>query len=152
EMVGARVLCDNAAPAPLPLHLLAVQGGSLRLFGCRLQGPLTRAPAEYRGLIRFEGSGKEDSAHACALNQCVLVSGRGILEVHRIGARLRLKQCVLLALGDGLTFDPAGASAARLNIRCSLDHNTLAVRRGAIVVKDTPKLPAGAEPIVIQAY
>src|SRR5205823_12928261 len=29
--------------------------------------------------------------------------------------------------------------------------NTLAVRRSAIVVKDAPKLPAGAEPIVIQA-
>jgi hypothetical protein len=153
EMIGARVLCDNAASTPLPLHVLAVQGGSLRLFGCQLQGPLTRAPAEFRGLIRFEGSGKDEPAraHACALNECVLVSGRGLLGVRGIGARLRLKQCVLLALDDGLTFDPADTSAARLNVRISLDHNTLAARGGAIVVKDAPKLPAGAEPIVIQA-
>ena len=42
-------------------------------------------------------------------------------------------------------------ASARLNVRCSLAHNTLAVRRSAVVVKDAPKLPAGAEPIVIQA-
>src|SRR5439155_6081006 len=97
EMTGARVLCDSAAPTPLPLHVLAVQGGPLRLFGCQLQGPLTGAPPAYRGLIRFEGSGKDDPAraHACALHQCVLVSGRGLLVVRGIGARLRLRQCVL---------------------------------------------------------
>jgi hypothetical protein len=148
EMTGARVLCDSAAQ---PLHVLAVQGGSLRLFDCQLQGPRTEAPPAYRGLIRFEGSGKDELAHACVLHQCVLVSARRVLAVRGIGARLRLKQCVLLALDDGLVLDPASAAAARLNVHCSLEHNTLAARRNAILVKDAPKLPAGAEPVVIQA-
>jgi hypothetical protein len=152
EMIGVRVRFENAASTPVPLRAVKVRGGKLRLFGCHLQGPLTRMPQEYGGLALFQGSGKEGPgvAHECALDRCVLVSGREVLTVRGPGARLGLRQCAVVALDDGLVLEP-GPGRPRLNLQCTLTHNTFAARGGAVRVKDAPGLPAGAEPVVIQA-
>jgi eukaryotic-like serine/threonine-protein kinase len=152
ELTGVRIRFENSALKPMPRRAVQVRGGKLRLFGCHFQGPLTLVPLEYQGLIGFQGSGKDspDDAHECALNNCVLVSAKAALTVRGPGARLWLQQCAVLSLDDGLVLEP-GPGRARLNLQCTLMRNTFAARGGAIAVKDSPGLPAGAEPVVVQA-
>jgi serine/threonine-protein kinase len=153
EMSGVRATLENSALAAQPVRLVRVRGGQLRLFGCYLQGPLTKPPADYQGLIEFEGSAKEDPAlaHGCALNECVLLSARALLTVRGTGARLLLHQCVLLAADDALRFEPGESPPARLNVACTLSRVSVAARRAAVSLKDAPEAPAGVEPVVIQA-
>jgi hypothetical protein len=153
EMTGARVVFENSALATMPLRLVRVQGGQLRLFDCHLQGPLTRIPPEYLGAIQFEGSGKEASgqAHEAALNRCVVLSGRSLLTVRGAGARLLLHECAFVALGDALRLEPGESASARRNVICMLRHSTVAARRAVVYVRDAPKASPGVEPAVVQA-
>ncbi|MCI0457554.1 MAG: protein kinase [Gemmataceae bacterium] len=153
ELIGARIQFENSALAATPARMVRVQGGPLRLFNCRLEGPLRKTPASYQELIHFAGSGKEDQAGAqvCTLQQSVLLSGKSVLRVQGIGARLLVQQCVLLAADDGLVFDPGVAPKARLNVHCQLNRVTAALRGALLNVKDVPDLAPTAQPIIVQA-
>jgi hypothetical protein len=154
ELIGVRVRCDNDNLGRLPAYLVKVRGGDLRLCDCRLLGPLDKPPPNYRGLVRLEGSGDSapDRARTCAVNRSVLQSGQALLHVTGAGARVRVRQSVLVAVDDVLRLDPEGAAAARLNVQCLLEQNTVAARRGVVRLGDAPKLPAApAEPMVVLA-
>src|SRR5262249_23114141 len=78
DMDGARVALPNSFFTASPLRAVRVQSGHLRLFRCRLQGPLGKPPAVYEELIRFEAPGREEPERAavCAFDRCVLQSGK----------------------------------------------------------------------------
>jgi serine/threonine-protein kinase len=152
EMINVRILCDNK-DVPLPRSLIRVKGGDLRLFGCTLQGPLDKGPANYERLIEFHGSGKKElaAAHQLACSQTVLISGKQVLGLIGGGAHVRSQQCVALAAEDLMELDP-GSVQGHANVQVALQNSTLAVRRNAFHVNDPPA-SAGpwVEPILVQA-
>lgn len=160
----------NQKFAPLPKYLLRVRGGDLRLYGCRLTGPLGNMPAWYQGLVWFGGSGKPEPGRARELASVntVMASGRSCVTVAGVGARLRLHNSVLIAGGDALRLDPGPAPdkwkpllallpawcpafstelkippRSRLNVQCLLENNTFAVGGAVVALGDAPDL-AGA--------
>jgi hypothetical protein len=137
----------------MPAHAIRVRGGGVRLFDCRLTGPLGKAPEGYQGLILLEGSGQAEpqQVHGCALHQCVLVSGKAVVRVQGRGARLLLRQCAVVGVGDALQFNPAPAAKARLNVQCLLARNTVAVRGAVVALKDAAGVTAVADPILVEA-
>ncbi|MCC6418293.1 MAG: serine/threonine protein kinase [Gemmataceae bacterium] len=151
EMTRAHLTFRNSSLTPMPVRLVRVHGGSLRLFGCRFVGPLGKAPPGYLEAIRFDGSGKEEAAAAftCALSHCVLLSGKAGVRVQGTGVRLLLDQCVVAA-GDGIVLAP-GAAKARLNVHAALTRTTCAMMRSLLRLEDAPKLPPEVEPVVVQA-
>ena len=141
EMIGGEVRLPDIRLASMPPYAVKVRGGDLRLFRCRLYGPLLNAPPGYEGLIRFEGaSGETDptKVRGCALNESVLSSGKVGLHLVGGGARLRLRQCVLLSSGDTLHFDPGPTAKPRLDVQCLLEQTTLAARRAVVRLSDAP--------------
>jgi hypothetical protein len=150
EMVGGTIRFTDRKLAPLPAYMLKVRGGDLSLAGCRLEGPLAQPPEYYRGLILFEGSDQAtERSNGCALADAVLISAKTLVRVAHAGIRLRMENCLLLANGDALEFDP-GEQPLR-EMQASLRHNTVAVNRAVIHLKDTPRMRTAAEPIRIQA-
>jgi serine/threonine protein kinase len=103
EIIGGTLRAPDL-PGPRIPHLLKVRGGELRLFRCRLEGPTQAVPGNYRGLISLGGSGETaaDKARGCAINESVLVSGRAGVSLHGIGARLLLRQSLVVAGTDAL--------------------------------------------------
>jgi serine/threonine-protein kinase len=154
DVIGGEVRFPDFRLALMPPYALKVRGGDLRLFGCRLSGPLLHPPDNYRGLIRFEGASGEPGPakpRGCALNETVLVSARSVLHVPGGGARLLVRQCVLLAAEDGLYFEPGPTAKARLDVQCFLENTTVAARRAALRLGDAPQLEGPVEPIVLEA-
>ncbi|HKI32518.1 MAG TPA: serine/threonine-protein kinase [Gemmataceae bacterium] len=153
DVIGGEVRFPDFHLALMPPYALKVRGGDLRLFRCRLYGPLKDAPPTYRGLIRFEG-GSSDPApakpHGCTLNESVLVSGRSCADVGGGGARLRLQQCVILSGDDAIHFDPGATAKARLDVQCLLDQTTVAARHAVVRLSDAPQLEGSVEPIVME--
>jgi eukaryotic-like serine/threonine-protein kinase len=155
EIINLPIRLAGGNLTPVSHHLLRVHGGDLRLFGCRLQGPLGYKTEPYEGLIRFEGSGKEAlrDAFSCAIEQCVMQSGKTVLKVARTGAKLLIKRSVLLATEDALAFEPGEPSMTRegtLRVQCLLENNTVAVRRAAFFLGDFPAVGM-REPLAIHA-
>jgi serine/threonine-protein kinase len=150
ELRGARIVFPSSRFAAVPRHVLQVRGGNMRLAGCHLQGQLVSTNEAYQGLIGFDGSGKDTApTPSCAVSECILLSGRTVFQLRQGGARLRLQQSLALAADDFLLLDLTGAPP-RPNVKCSLEHNTLAVRRALIDVRGGA---AGAvpDPAVIRA-
>jgi serine/threonine-protein kinase len=153
DLIGVRMRIESKAGAGAPQRLLRVRNGDLRLFGCELEGPLSKLPANYQGLIEFHGSGKAaaDAALGCAVNQSVLTSGKNVLRVQGTGARVRFHQSAVVAAHDGLRFDLGGKPGPQLNVQCLLQYCTFAVRNSVFVVASAPALPGLVEPLVLQA-
>jgi len=71
-----------------------VSGGDLRLHRCRLYGPYVYSlPANYRGLIQFNGSGdvSPERVRQCIVNESALVTDGDAVLLRGIGARLLVR-------------------------------------------------------------
>jgi hypothetical protein len=148
ELRGARIVYPSARSAPVPRHVLKVSGGNLRLAGCYLRGQLASTTEDYEGLITLAGSAK---VHTCAITECILLSGRTVLQLPAGGVRLRLHQSLALAADDFLVLDTSVVSAWP-PIHCSLEHNTLAARRTLIdVTGGAASVHDNSQPIIIRA-
>jgi serine/threonine-protein kinase len=153
DVIGGSVRFPDFNTALVPPYAVKVRGGDLRLFRCRLDGPLQHPPPAYRGLIRFEGrSGDAAPAkpHGCSLNESVLVSMRNCVHVAGGGARLGLQQCVILAGEDAIHFAPGATATPRLDVQCLLDQTTVAARHAVVRLSDAPQLEGPVEPIIMQ--
>ena len=73
EMTNIAVKLADFPRAATPAYLLKVHG-SLKLFRCRLEGPLQNAADPYRAVVSLEGSG-DPAACVAAVNESVLLSG-----------------------------------------------------------------------------
>jgi serine/threonine-protein kinase len=151
DVIGGTVSLPDFRLAPMPPYGLKVRGGDMRLFRCRLFGPVQHGPDAYRGLIYFEGSSGIGRPAGCSLNECVLISGKSDLHLVGTGARLRLRHCVVVAADDGIHLDPSTAARARLDVHCLLEHSTVAARHGAVRLSDAPQIQGSVEPIVLTA-
>ncbi len=154
EMIGGGIRFPDSRQALMPPHAVKVRGGDLRLFHCRLQGPLKDAPPRYQGLVRFEGaSGEPDptKVRGCALNESVLVSAKSALHLVGGGARIRLRQCILLSTADALYFDPGPTARPRLDVQCLLEQTTVVGRKALVRLSDAPQLQGPVDPIVLEA-
>jgi serine/threonine-protein kinase len=149
DVIGGGVRLPDFHLALMPPYALKVRGGDLRLFRCRLSGPLQNAPQTYRGLVCFEapaGGAGSVRPRGLVINESVLVSGRSCVALVGGGARARLRQCVLLSADDGLHFDPG----AQLDVQCLLEQTTVAARHAAVRLSDAPQAPGPVEPMVLE--
>jgi serine/threonine-protein kinase len=152
DLIGVEIRCPDFKLAPLPPHLIHVKGGNLRMHGCRVHGPRQNAPDAFRGLIHLEGLGQStaDKAAIGTLHETVLVSGKNCIQATGTGARLALEQCVLVAGGETIAFEPQ-ACRPKLNLSCELHHCTVAAQGhvlhlGAVKGREVP-----FEPLVVRA-
>jgi serine/threonine-protein kinase len=153
EMVGGVIRYPVARNVPEPEFLLKVQGGDVRLTGCRLEGAVGHPPEGQQGLIFFQGSGQRAAhqAHECVLADTILLSGKTCVHTLAAGALVRLRNCLVVAGGDAFRLEPGSAPVGRLNAQCVLEHSTVATRQSVFHVADASKLAAPVEPLVIQA-
>jgi hypothetical protein len=149
EIVGGALAVANSTNI-LP-YLLKVRRGDLRLSGCRLEGPSSQAASSYRSLIHFEGTGEEDRARACTLEDCILLSGRNCLEIAATGARVRLQNCVAVSGNDTFVLQPGNNLVARLNAELDIEQSTIAARRAVIHLRDAGNFTSPIEPIAVKA-
>jgi hypothetical protein len=136
-------------PGPAVPWLIRVRGGNVRLFQTKVEGPQYTIPDGYRGLISLTGSGDlapEKTWH-CAANECVLVSGRDGVVLEGVGARLLLRQTLLVAGGTGVRLSLAGIKD-RANVQCLLDRVTLAAQK-AVLGLSAPGTEVPAEPAFV---
>jgi serine/threonine-protein kinase len=133
--------------------LLKVQGGDLRLYRTRLQGPIARSASSFRSLVDFTGSGATpaDQARNCVVAKSVLVSGGDGIHLRGLGCRFLLHESLVVAGGAGLILDPGESLKERANSQCILYHSTLAGRRAALHLCDAPITAPLLEPVVIQS-
>ena len=152
EMGNIRVVFPNRNTV-MPRRMFRLKGADLRLHGCWLQGPLDKAPPSFRTLIEFAGSGAEqaESGHSLAAMQTALLAGPRVIEVHGIGTRVRMQQCLVVAARDAFDCRLGPAVPPRLNIQWLLERSTFAVRRNLFGVKDVSNVSQVLEPMVVQA-
>jgi serine/threonine-protein kinase len=130
EIQGVTIRFENRKSVVMPPHMIKVTGGNLTLHRCQLIGPLGKAPEAFRSLIAL--AGPANAPLECKLTDCVLLSGRGILQTTGVPLRLAARQNAVLAMGDAVQPDRG--------LIAELENNTLAVRRALIAPR------AGAEP------
>jgi hypothetical protein len=165
------VLRGSEAPGARVSGLVRVCGGTVRLFRCKLEGT-----ASCRALVRVDGSGEMEpdrNTHACAINESVLVSRQGGVRVQGAGARLLVRQSLLVAGTEALQLFPAdpgqghallggfgapraGRAAARkdrgrTNQSCFLENVTFAARQAVVRLGDDPEAGVPAGPVFVQA-
>jgi serine/threonine-protein kinase len=151
EITGAAISFGDSRSTSLPARVIKVQGGDLRLTGCRLSGPLRAASI---GLIQFKGSGDPSSEQAvweCAITDSILLCRGNCIDNEGVGSRVRLQGCVLIAGADAFRIDPSLSTTKRLNVRYILDHNTIAAQHAVFHVRDLPALSTPIEPITVRA-
>jgi hypothetical protein len=179
EVTNGNFLLLNQKWAPLPRFLFQVRGGDLRLYGCRLTGPLGRAPNWYQGLLSITGSGKTeaDQARECVCVDSVLASGKCCVYSLGVGVRVRLHNSVVIAAGNAFHLDPGPPPEQwqmlawllpawcdafgkelelphrnRLSSQLILEHNTVAFRGALLRLSDAPDITeAPAEPYHVRA-
>jgi len=153
EIIDGRVSLAGLKPATLPAHLLRVRGGDLRLSGCRLSGPRGQETGAFQSLIDFQGSGDEanDEPRGCTITDSVLQTSKAILRIRGTAARVQLRNNVVLTGEDALRFDFGSVPTPRLNLQCSLEHNTMAVRRSVLDLPDAPGVPLVTMPVLVRA-
>lgn len=150
EVIGGRFILENNDLAAVSPCLLRVRGGDLYLQNSYLQGPLDKAPAAFQALIRHEPTAKLLQPTATiAWRDCVLLSARKILDARSATARIGLKNCLILALDDGLVLDPGVASQP--DYMLWLDHNTVAFRKSMLALRWSPESVRGWKPVAVQA-
>jgi hypothetical protein len=154
EVIGGELRLPEGSRGQVPAFLLKVRGGDLRLYRCRLEGPQLTVPDAFRGLISLAGSGRPEAeqSRACAVNECVLVSGRAGVRVEGIGARLLLRQSLVAAGGEAVQLVPGSACRERANVQCLLEHVTVAARQTVVHLGDTSYAGVPREPVVIQSH
>jgi eukaryotic-like serine/threonine-protein kinase len=151
DVIGANLRLPEGAAAGLP-YLLKVRGGDLRLSRCRLEGPRFAVPDGFRGLVCLEGSGDPapDAARRCSVSECLLESGRAAAEVRGVGARLVLRQSLLVSGADALRFLPGDALRDRASVGCLLERVTIAAKGAAVRLGDAPQAGVVRDPVVLQ--
>ncbi len=149
DIIGGDIRLPDVKTAKVPHYLVSVVGGNLRLHGARLQGSLTQAPDSFWGLIRLEGSGRSEPS-LCSVHESVLLSPRVGVHVAGTGARLRLRQNLIVSGSEALHFQPGARPPAVLNVQCTLENNTVAARQAAVFVNDVPAWNVLAAPIIFQ--
>jgi serine/threonine protein kinase len=149
EMIGVRIRIPETQARAAPRHLVTVHGGSLRLFGCHLQGLLAGGGA-YQGLIDLDSADHPSGATpTCSISDSVLLSAGSVLFLHD-GIRLRLHQSLALAADDLLVLDLASIPSGP-QVQWSLEHSTLAARRNLLEMRG-PFKPAGtAGPLLLRS-
>jgi serine/threonine protein kinase len=163
---GALRLPESAGPRVT--HLLKARGGDIRLYRCKLEGPLLSTAADFRALIGLDGSGEPaaDRARGCAINECVLESGGAAVLLEGVGCRLLVKQSVVVSGSTAFHFAPARGYQGRAGQTCVLENVTVAARQavarlGDVTVgnaeggmgnqKPPSSLRIPEEPVVVQA-
>jgi serine/threonine-protein kinase len=149
---GEFELPDDATKA-VTASLFKVSGGDLRLYRCRLTGPhQSPPPANYRGLILFDGSGDlaADKARQCAINASALVTDKSAILINGVGARVSLKQSAVVSGGQALHVDLGPAFKGRSNVQLVAQNSTFAARRALVLMEDALTGEPTFEPVVIQ--
>jgi hypothetical protein len=150
DLLGVRVELPRALSAGVPRHIVQVRGGSLRLFGCHLHGPLSPGGDGYQGLLDLAGLGPDSGpAPSLAASRCVLLSAGSVLHLGRGVGRLRLHECLAVGPDDLLVAD-LGGPPPRRGLQLILEHSTLAARRTLLDLRGLP-VPEPREPVLIRA-
>jgi hypothetical protein len=144
-------LPDNQFKVGVPKWVVKANGG-VRLFRCRLQGPLFKVPPGFRGALSVSGSGEEarDRQHDCAIAESVFLSGKEGIHCEGVGLRVQLGQSLVVALGQALVLDPGEGYKGRANLHAVLEHSTLVGRQAAVALADPKFAGPPAEPIILQ--
>jgi serine/threonine protein kinase len=151
EVHHGRLRFDNSRIAAMPPYMIRVRQGDLRLQRCTLFGPLSKAPDTFQSLIACEGAGVGAAEPTIiALRDCVLQSGKAVLEVKNPGARLRVRGCLLYSLGDVVTLDLGVLPTSRPEIVALFEHNTVGLRQAFVNLRCF-EAPAHCQPVVLQA-
>ena len=154
DLINIGVQLADFPRAATPSYILKAHG-DLRLFRCRLEGPQQNVSEAYRGLIELQGSGDPapSAALGCSINESVLISGRDGVQMRGVGARLLLRQSLLVAAGDALHFDLGPKWSGRANNQCVLEQSTIAVRRAILHLEDAAEATDGPpkEPLVVRS-
>jgi hypothetical protein len=151
EVIGGALRCPDSPRSQLTCAV-RVKGGDLRMYRTHVEGPLRSTPDEYRSAVQFVGSGQTgaDRAAVCALNECVLLSSQQGLTVEGIGARLLLRQCLVVAGSESLGLLPGPGCKGDANQQVLLENTTFASRRGVVYLGDVGEgLPTG--PIAVRS-
>jgi tRNA A-37 threonylcarbamoyl transferase component Bud32 len=152
EISGGTVRCADFASALLPAFVVGVKGGDLRLFHCRLEGPVKQPSASYRGLVSLQGSGDSNpqKAHVFTANESVLLSGKAGIHLDGSGGRAALRGCLLLCGGEAVHIEPGRSAKPRLAVQCLLEQTTVAAKEAVLRLGDAPELGVPVEPAVMQ--
>jgi hypothetical protein len=153
HMIGGDIRCQDARNSPVPPYLVHIKGGNLRLLGTRLEGPMTKPPATYQGLVYFEGSGlmNPNLVQTAAMKGADLLTARTAITVAGVGARLRLHKCRIISRDEGLYFKYRQDTPFKLNVQCILEQVVIAARRCAVLLDDAPGVPLVLDPIIVQS-
>jgi hypothetical protein len=155
DVINGEFALPDVVSKATTASVFKVSGGDLRLYRCRLYGPYqSTPPANYQGLIQFDGSGQAapDRSRQCVLNESVLVTDRTAVQVRGVGARLLLRQSAVISGGQPLHLDLGPAFKGRANVQCVLQNSSVAARRSLVLVDDAPAAEPTQEPIVIQSH
>jgi serine/threonine protein kinase len=162
-ILNGNVRFSNAAEARVVPWLLKVRGGDVRLFRTHLLVPPRDSGSAFRGLISLDGSGETSAerVHSCLVNESVLLSARDAVAVTGIGARVLLKQTLVIVSGDALhlTLDPdftrsadGRAFAGKANLQCILDRATLSAAGSMLYLPDVRQAGPPAEPVILHSH
>jgi hypothetical protein len=152
DLVAARLRVKGKAG--MPRSLVRMQGGTLRLLRCRLEGPERQPPEAFHELIALEGSGDPLAEKACVavLQNCVLATGRDGVWLHGVGSRLVMRQSLVATGRDAFHLDPAPGYRGRANLQCVLTNVTVAAQGAAFRLEDVAASGTPLEPVVIQTH
>ena len=162
SIINGNVRFSEAAEARVVPWLIKVRGGDLRLFRTHLEVPPHNSGPAFRGLIALTGSGDTaaERVRSCIVNESVLASAHEGLKIEGIGARVLLKQTLLIAGEDAihLALDPdytrkanQPGGTSKTNVQCLLDHVTVAARGAVLHLPDVQQTGPPAEPVIVQS-
>ncbi len=151
ELVNVRIRFENNAIAVMPAHMVKVQEADLTLVRCTLQGPLTRVPDTFKGLVAFQGAGASRAEpFQLTLRDSVLLSGRQLVTLADPGMQVRAKNCVFASLGGGVVHDDDGPPVRNPQASLAFENCTWAVRQAVFALKLGNNAPTWFEPIHLQ--
>lgn len=154
RIVGGTIRYPDSGVSGPPSSLIRVRDGQLVLHDTRLFGPTSTPPASYRALVRLESTStpsRDGFSRTWVLHDSVLAGAGHCLEAAGCDAQLSCQNCLLVSDGEALRLMPQAATPGHANVRCFLDHTTVACRRAALRLDDSAvgSLP---EPIVVQSH
>ncbi len=152
EVIGG-VLRTMDTVASHVSHLIRVQGGDIKLYRTRLEGPQQSLPEGYRSAVALVGSGdpSPDKLRSCALNECVVLSSRVGIMLEGVGSRLLVRQSVVVAGTEGLQFLPGPECKGKAGMQCLLENTTFACRGAVARLGDSPSAGVVTEPVIVQS-
>jgi serine/threonine protein kinase len=152
EIIGGSFAYPREGDAPMPASMFKIQGGDLRLSGCRLMGALANPGKSYRNLIQIQGTGPgAEGFRDCAIADSTLVSARNCVTSTSSGVRVRMQNCVVVSGTEAFRIEPDSLPKQRLNCQYFLDRNTIAARGTVFHLIDVPSLSGPVEPIFVRA-